>query len=81
VSGAATFAQAQGEVDAGRPLGVRSAWSGGGAHFLTIVGYDVPLQMLAVDDPLFGKSDVDYSTFCTDYHDAGTWTNSYYIKL
>jgi hypothetical protein len=81
VHGTATFGQVQREVDGGRPLGVRTAWSGGGAHFLAIIGYDVPLQMLCVDDPLFGKSDVDYSTFCADYHDSGTWTDSYYVKL
>jgi hypothetical protein len=77
-SGTATFAQVQAEVDGGRPLCARTAWSGGGAHFLAIIGYRSLGQMLAVDDPWYGKSDVSYTTFLTSYQGSGSWTHSYY---
>jgi papain like cysteine protease AvrRpt2 len=76
---AATFAEAQAEVDGGTPLGVRVAWThGAGAHFLAIIGYHALFQMVAVDDPLYGKSDLDYTTLCTDYgNGGGVWTHTY----
>ena len=79
-AGTATFAQVGTEIDAGRPLGVRTAWSGGGAHFLAIVGYRLIFDMLAVDDPWYGKSDVSYSAFSTNYQGSGTWTHCYYTE-
>ena len=78
--GTVTLAQSQAETDGGRPLGVRTAWSGGGAHFLCIVGYQIIDSMLAVDDPFFGKSDVDYATFTGSYQGSGKWTDTYYTR-
>jgi len=78
---AATFVEAQGEVDGGRPLGVRTAWGGddNNAHLLMIIGYHPLFDMLGVDDPLYGKSDVDYTAFCTDYQNAGgVWNRTYF---
>lgn len=75
-----TFATVRAEIDAGRPLGVRTAWSGGGAHFLCIIGYRIYEQMLAVDDPWYGKSDVDYATFSSSYQGSGSWTHSYFTQ-
>jgi hypothetical protein len=75
-----TFTQTGREIHAGRPLGVRIEWVGGGGHFVTIVGYLPEQDMLAIDDPFHGRSHVDYRTFCRSYHGAGTWTDSYYTK-
>ncbi len=69
------------EIDGGRPLGVRVSWSGGGAHFLALVGYrDFEAGWVAVDDPTYGPSDMPYSTLVSGYKGSGTWTHSYYTK-
>ena len=58
----------------------RTAWSGGGAHFLAIIGYRLRNDMLAVDDPWYGKSDVAYATFNSSYQGSGSWTHSYFTR-
>jgi hypothetical protein len=75
-----TFSQIETEINGGRPLGVRTAWSGGGAHFLAIIGYRIFNNLLAVDDPFYGKSDVGLSTFTSSYQGAGSWTQSYFTR-
>jgi hypothetical protein len=82
----ATLARAQSEIDLGRPVCLRVAWRSGGAHFLTIVGY-LPSsealagsQLLAVDDPQWGPSDVPYDVLCAAYRQDGRWTDSYFTK-
>jgi hypothetical protein len=65
---------------AGRPLGVRTDWSGGGAHFLRHYRYRIRNNMLADDDPFYGKSDVGLSTFTSSYQGSGSWTHSYFTK-
>ena len=75
-----TFAEVRTEIDGGRPLCARTAWSGGGAHFLSIIGYRVFQEMLAVDDPWYGKSDVSYATFGSAYQGTGSWTHSYFTR-
>jgi Papain-like cysteine protease AvrRpt2 len=75
------FNRAQREIDAGRPLGVRTQWRGGeGGHFLTIVGYHREFEMLTIADPLFGRSHWHYRAFSDDYRHSGGWKNSYYTK-
>jgi hypothetical protein len=75
----APFQSVDREIDAGRPIGIRVAWSGGGAHFLAIIGYleDVK-NYVSVDDPIYGKSDLNYDTLKTSYQGSGTWTHTYY---
>lgn len=80
---ASAFSTVVAEIDAGDPLGCRTAWSGGGAHFVVIYGYadsdpaaGTP-AWLWVDDPWDGKSDVSYSVFRNRYAGSGTWTHSY----
>ena len=76
---AADFAAGRKEVDAGRPLCLRVAWSGGGAHFLSLIGYLADdAGYVAVDDPIYGKSDLTYATLETAYQGSGAWTHSYY---
>ena len=78
----ATIAQIDAEVTYARPLCLRVAWSGGGAHFLAIRGHFVSggTDSISVDDPIYGKSDVNYSVLQTSYQGSGTWTHSYYTK-
>ena len=68
------------EINNNRPLCVRIGWSGGGGHFVAIDGYNKGLDMVAVDDPWYGASDVDLSVFQTSYQGSGSWTHSYRVK-
>ena len=68
------------DVDIGRPLCVRIQWSGGGGHFVAIDGYHRGLDMVAVDDPWSGASDVSLATFQTAYLGSGSWTHSYRVQ-
>jgi hypothetical protein len=78
---AAGFQTVDDEIDAGRPLGVRVAWSGGGAHFVAIGGYrESPQQYVHVEDPWYGPSDVAYTTLANSYQGTGTWTHTYWTK-
>jgi hypothetical protein len=78
--GTTSFADTQGQVLQGRPLGIRVAWGGGGAHFIAATGTE--------DDSLVWVSDcgsgttalVDYATLCTSYNGSGTWTHSYFTQ-
>ena len=80
--GIATVAQIETEVTFARPLGLRVAWSGGGAHFLCIRGhYTVGgVEYMSVDDPIYGRSEVAYSTLQTAYQGTGSWTHTYFTK-
>jgi len=68
------------EIDNNCPLCVRVQWEGGGGHFLAIDGYHEGLNMIAVDDPWFGASDVLLPIFQRKYLGSGTWTHSYRVK-
>ncbi|MGH7439783.1 MAG: C39 family peptidase [Polyangiaceae bacterium] len=76
--GAATFATVQATIDAGKPLGVRIAWASGGAHFVAVRGYVNDQQMLDVEDPFYGPSQIPYATFVSTYLGSGSWTHSYF---
>jgi hypothetical protein len=70
------------EIDAGRPLCWRIGWAGGGGHFAVIEGYRLlPQQWVAVDDPIFGQSDLPLTTLTGGaYQGTGDWTHSYYTR-
>jgi hypothetical protein len=82
VGGIASVAQVETEVTFARPLGIRVAWSGGGAHFLCIMGhYNAGgIDWITVDDPIYGRSNVNYTTLQTKYQGTGSWTHTYYTK-
>jgi hypothetical protein len=82
VGGSVAVAAVETEVTFARPLCLRVAWSGGGAHFLTIRGHYGwnGTDYLSVDDPIYGKSDVAYGTLQTAYQGTGSWTHTYYTK-
>lgn len=77
-----TFAKIKTEILAGRPVGARTAWSGGGAHFVAIYGYQEigATKYLMIDDPISGKQTMTWATFQTSYRNSGTWTHTYYTK-
>lgn len=83
-TGKIPFSQVKTEIDAGRPVGTRIGWSGGGGHFMVIYGYSESLVLgtryLYIDDPIYGKSFLTYDTFATAYQGSGSWTHSYFTK-
>lgn len=83
--GTATRDEIVAEVKAGRPLGVRIGWSGGGGHFVVIDGYDEDEQekdanIVEVRDPIYGTSRLHYDDFVSHYQSSGSWTDSYWTK-
>ncbi len=84
VSSTVTFDQIKNEIDAGRPVGARIGWSGGGGHFVCIYGYTEILggiaQYFDIDDPIYGKSSLTASDFTSKYQTTGSWTHTYFTK-
>jgi hypothetical protein len=78
----ASTSQIETEVTFARPLCLRVAWSGGGAHFLAIKGqYSTNgTDYVTVDDPIYGLSNVAYNTLKTAYQGSGSWTHTYFTK-
>jgi hypothetical protein len=70
------WSQLTSEIDAGRPVGLRIGWSGGGGHFIAVDGYSAS-GIVDVQDPWYGHSSVDYRTAVTAYMGSGSWTDSY----
>jgi hypothetical protein len=69
------------EVKADKPLCARIGWEGGGGHALTIYGGNKDLDMVAVDDPWYGSSDVTLTALEKgQYQGSGTWTDTYRTK-
>ena len=83
ISGPLTFAQVSAEIDAGRPVGARTGWLGGGGHFMVIYGYSEDTdgtQYFDIDDPIYGKSHLKVTEFSASYQGSGTWTHAYITK-
>ena len=82
ITGPIAFTQVQAEIDAGRPVGARVGWSGGGGHFMVIYGYRRVGRTVYLDiaDPIYGNSSPTMTTFSSSYQGSGTWTHSYYTK-
>jgi hypothetical protein len=79
-SGTTSYGTLRDQIRNGRPVGIRIAWSGGGAHFIAAVGAD-PGDFVLVGDPGGGSvSLVAYNTLKSSYNGSGTWTNTYYTK-
>jgi len=79
VGGQVAYSDVIGQMRIGRPVGARTAWSGGGAHFVCIIG-TLPGGLFAIDDPISGKSDVTEAAFKTAYLGTGSWTHTYYTR-
>jgi len=78
-AGAASFATLRAEIDAGRPVGTRIGWRGGGGHFVLLTGYrSTPAtREVEVQDPWSGRSRLALDAFATAYKGTGTWTHTY----
>ncbi|QIO98822.1 papain-like cysteine protease family protein [Bradyrhizobium symbiodeficiens] len=70
------------EINRGRPLCARIAWVGGGAHFVAIYGYaaEAELDAVAVADPWWGLSDMDWIDFPVRYRMGASYTDSYHTS-
>jgi hypothetical protein len=82
IMGQASFQQVKDEIDAGRPVGARIGWNGGGGHFMVIYGFSrvLGLEYFDIDDPIYGKSHLAVSEFANNYRGSGTWTHTYFTK-
>lgn len=82
ITGQVPFQQVRDEIDAGRPVGARVGWSGGGGHFMVIYGYGFIAgeQYFYIDDPIYGKSQLTVADFSSNYQGSGTWTHTYFTK-
>jgi hypothetical protein len=80
-SGTATKARIKSDIRAGRPVCTRVAWTGGGAHFMAITGYDEdPTHGLSItiQDSIYGTLELSYADYPALYHGGGSWTHTYY---
>jgi len=69
-----------GELTAGRPIGSRVNWSGGGGHFVAIAGLLQGSQdYIGITDPWYGPSDVTFAAFCGSYQSNGSWDATYLV--
>lgn len=66
------------QLGMGRPVGLRCAWYGGGAHFLTIYGTDGSYILVA--DSIFGYSTRALNSFPGSYNGGGNWTHTYFTR-
>ncbi len=66
------------QIGMGRPVGLRCAWYGGGAHFLTIYGIDGGYVLVA--DSIFGYSTRVLNSFPGTYNGGGNWTHTYFTR-
>lgn len=83
VTGRLTFEQLQSEINANRPVCIRIAWDGGGAHFVALSGYNVTgsgARTVDVADPFYSESTQDFDLFPQYYHGGGTWTATFLTK-
>lgn len=81
-AGTVSAADIQAQIDQGFPVCVRVAWTGGGAHFLSITGYSYPNSdptqvTIYLEDSIYGNSTMLLADFPTNYHGGGTWTHTY----
>lgn len=81
-AGTLSSADIQSELAADRAIGCRIGWSSGGGHFVALTGYedDGTTEIVVIDDPWYGRSQIPLKDFTTSYQSTGTWTHSYYTQ-
>ncbi len=82
ITGPEQFPYIQQEIDGNRPVGVRIGWYNDGGHFVALDGYDNSNggQLIEVQDPWYGLSTYDITSFTNGYlSGAGQWTHTYPI--
>ncbi|MGL4861145.1 MAG: papain-like cysteine protease family protein [Enterobacteriaceae bacterium] len=77
-SGSLAMSSINSQINQGRPVGLRCAWNGGGAHFLAIYGTDGDYILVA--DSIYGYSTRALSTFPASYNSGGKWTHTYFTR-
>lgn len=82
MSGTYSAANIENQINMGRPVCVRVAWNGGGAHFLAMTGYSYPdtspnTVTIYLQDSIYGASSMLLTNFPSQYHGGGTWTHTY----
>lgn len=83
MTGTLTISQVVSELQAGRPLGARVGWSGGGGHFMVISGYSkvMGVDRYMIEDPIYGRNGITTFGFQNgSYQGSGSWTHSYYTQ-
>lgn len=82
VTGVATFSTVESELQAGRVLGARVGWHGGGGHFMAIYGCGsrAGTQYFDIDDPIYGRSSPSVAIFTNNYQGSGSWTHTYLTR-
>jgi hypothetical protein len=82
VSSTISFTAIETELKAGRVIGARIGWTGGGGHFMCIYGCSRVgvAEYLDIDDPIYGKSHITLATFTSNYQGSGSWTHTYFTK-
>ena len=79
--GPASISELRSQLDAGRPVGARIGWAGGGGHFVAISGcLDDATGVLEVRDPIYGTSEISMANFRSSYQGSGSWTHTYYTR-
>jgi hypothetical protein len=80
-AGTAPLSTIRSQLDAGRPVGARIGWAGGGGHFVMISGcLDDATGLLEVRDPIYGTSELSIASFASSYQGSGSWTHIYYTR-
>jgi hypothetical protein len=82
ITGPVSYDSVRAELQAGRVVGARVGWSGGGGHFMVIYGCSrsAGVDFFDIDDPIYGKSQVSVTTFQSSYQGSGSWTHTYFTK-
>ena len=70
----------EGEIVRRLPVGIRIGWSGGGGHFVIVDGATTSNSTVHVEDPIYGTSDIAYSTLASSYQGSGSWTHTYFTR-
>ncbi|HYV65480.1 MAG TPA: papain-like cysteine protease family protein [Myxococcales bacterium] len=78
--GYAAKADLQSEIGKKHVVAARIEWNGGGGHFIAMVGYDSPSDIVVVEDPAFGRKEVPFDELRDHYLGKGFWTHTYWTK-
>ncbi len=77
-----THSDVERELQAGRVIGCRVGWRGGGGHFMVLHGCKTVNNStyFSIDDPIYGKSEITETAFLDSYQGSGSWTHSFITK-
>jgi hypothetical protein len=69
------------ELARDRPVAARVAWENGGGHFVVITGHQGgATEMIEVEDPYYGKSNITLDDFALSYQGTGHWSHTYFTQ-